>query len=75
MKKEITKKQIRVDKKEEALKYINLNSEDGCQQIDIQKYCDISSTLANSFLSELQIEGRVRHVKFHRFLVYKEITK
>lgn len=75
MKKKRTKQEERIDMKQEVLKLIILNSEDGCTQKDIIEHFDLSSTLARTFITELQIEDRIKEVTFNRFKIYKENKK
>ena len=78
MKKKMTKKEKREDMKEGLLKLIKLNSEDGCTMREILDFFNkdsVGRTRAMTFIKELQIDGLVREVNFHRFKIYKAVSK
>ena len=63
------------DKKEQTLRAIRQNHEDGLLQSEIKEMLNFSRYEVEVVLRELQIEQRIRAIKKGRFLLYKEIIK
>ena len=64
-----------MDDKEKILKAIKKNHEDGLTLSEIKKEFDINRYEAETSLTELQIEQRIRTIKKGRFILYKENKK
>ena len=78
MKKKMTKQEKRIDMKENVLKLIIRNSDDGLierEVIDLFDHDKLGIGLARVFLQELQLEGRVVIVKRGRIKIYKAVKK
>jgi len=78
MKKKMTKQEKRIDMKENVLKLIIRNSDDGLierEVIDLFDHDKLGIGLARAFLQELQLEGRVVIVKRGRIKIYKAVKK
>ncbi len=77
MKKKMTKEQ-RIDMKEEVLKLIKANSEDGLLEsevISMFDHNDFGRGLARAFLEEFIREGRVEIISRGRIKIYKAVGK
>jgi len=74
----MTKQEKRIDMKENVLKLIIRNSDDGLierEVIDLFDHDKLGIGLARAFLQELQLEGRVVIVKRGRIKIYKAVKK
>ncbi len=64
-----------IDKKEQTLKAIKRNHEDGLLQSEIKEMFNYSRYEVEIILKELQIEQRIRAIPKGRCIIYKEIKK
>jgi hypothetical protein len=69
-----TRKEKRIDMKEEVFKLIKANSEDGlleCEIIEMFDNNELGIGSARAFIQELQIEKRIVCIKKGRIKLYK----